>query len=135
MARPPEQAAAVVSIAPADPFAVEVMDAFLEWTRLNRAERTYEWYRENIQRFVDRIPPTLTVGQLKPYHVTDAMAAFPNWGNNTKDDFISAVKRALNWAMEEERIERNPLAKLKKPPRKAGEMAVSPDQYATLSPP
>jgi integrase len=132
MARPPEQAAIETSLAPADPFAVEVMDAFLEWTRLNRAERTYEWYRENIQRLVDRIPSALTVEQLKPYHVTDAMAAFPNWGNNTKNDFISAVKRAFNWALEEERIERNPLAKLKKPPREAGEMAVSPDQYATL---
>jgi integrase len=130
MAKPPEQAVVVAPVG--DALAVEVMDAFLEWTRLNRAARTYEWYRENIQRLVDRIPSTITVEQLKPYHVTDAMAAFPNWGNNTKNDFISAVKRAFNWALEEERIDRNPLAKLKKPPREAGEMAATPEQYAAI---
>src|SRR5262249_27305208 len=82
------------------------VDAFLDWSGRNKAPRTYEHYRENIQRFATRIPPSLTVAELKPFHVTRAMADFPGWGNNTKHDFIGALKRALNWAADEEMIER-----------------------------
>jgi integrase len=111
---------------------VEVLDAFLDWCGRHKARRTYEHYRENIQRFATRIPPALTVAELKPFHVTRAMAGFPGWGNNTKHDFIGALKRALNWAADEELIERNPLARMKKPAREAREMAVTPEEYARV---
>ncbi len=112
-------------------FVVEVLDAFLEWVQKNRAARTYAWYKENIQRFVDRIPDRLTVEELKPYHVTDAMADF-EWANNTKNDFITCIKRPFSWAVDEERITRNPIERLKKPAREAREMAISPEEYATI---
>jgi hypothetical protein len=86
--------------APADPIpsrqVVELLDAFLEWAKKNKARRTYEWYQENIERFVDAIPATLAIADLKPYHVTCAMDAYPHWSNNTRHDFIAAVKRAFN---------------------------------------
>jgi integrase len=109
-----------------------VLDEFLDWISRHKAPRTYAWYRENIQRFLDGIPPTLTVAELKPFHVTQALDRFPNWGNNTQHDFIGAVKRAFNWALDEERIDRNPLARVKKPAREAREMAVSPAEYVTI---
>jgi integrase len=118
--------------APTPTRVVEVLDAFLDWCSRNKATRTYEHYRENIQRFVMRIPPALLVAEVKPFHVTRAMADFPDWGNNTKHDFIGALKRALNWALDEELIERNPLARMKKPAREAREMAVSPEEYARI---
>lgn len=111
---------------------VEVLDGFLDWCERNKARRTYEFYRENLRRFATRIPRELTVPELKPFHVTGALADFPDWGNNTKHDFIGAVKRALNWAVDEELIERNPLARMKKPAREAREMAVSPEEYARV---
>lgn len=114
------------------PLVVEVLDRFLDWCQRTNARRTYEFYRENIQRFASRIPATLAVSDLKPFHVTGAMADFPNWGNNTKHDFIGAVKRALNWAADEELIERNPLARMKKPAREARELAVTPEEYARV---
>lgn len=114
------------------PLVVEVLDRFLDWCQRTNARRTYEFYRENIQRFASRIPATLAVPDLKPFHVTSAMADFPNWGNNTKHDFIGAVKRALNWAADEELIERNPLARMKKPAREARELAVTPEEYARV---
>jgi integrase len=129
MARPDTKPAPIPS---SSQLAVEVMDAFLEWVRLNRAERTFAWYKENIQRLVDRIPGDIAVDELKPYHVSNAMAAFPDWSNNTKNDFITAVKRVFNWALDEERIERNPIARLKKPAREAREMAISPTEYVTI---
>ncbi|MEW4569551.1 tyrosine-type recombinase/integrase [Tautonia sp. JC769] len=134
MARPPEERAAPPAPAADAPptLAVAILDAFLEWCKQHKAPRTYAWYRENIQRFVDRIPATLAVAELKPYHVTRAMADFPHWANNTKNDFIGAIKRAFNWAADEELIERSPLARMKKPAREAREMAVSPKQYAAV---
>lgn len=128
MARPPEAEPRPVAAPPRS--VVEILDAFLDWCSRNKATRTYEHYRENIQRFVDRIPKTLAVGELKPFHVTQAMSDFPDWSNNTKHDFIGALKRALNWALDEELLDRNPLARMKKPAREAREMALSPEEYA-----
>ena len=31
---------------------VEVLDAFLEWTKTNQAPKTYRWHRDHIQNFV-----------------------------------------------------------------------------------
>ena len=45
-----------------------IIDAFLEWTKRHRASRTYEWYLQRCQWFVQTIP-ALTVAQLKPFHV------------------------------------------------------------------
>src|SRR4051794_23674795 len=46
-----------------------IIDLFLDWTKNNRAERTYEWYRDHLQSFLDSLKPkTLAVGRLKPHH-------------------------------------------------------------------
>jgi len=63
MARPKRRAVASMSV-------VAVFDAFMEWTRKHRAERTYEWYQQRCQWFVDAIPD-LSVDQLQPYHVQE----------------------------------------------------------------
>jgi integrase len=135
MSRPAGQAANdnIPAEARATPhLVVEILDEFLEWAAKHKAPRTYAWYKENIQRFIERIPPGLTVAELKPFHVTRVMNEFAHWANNTKNDFIGAVKRALNWAVDEELIDRSPLARIKKPAREAREMAVSPAQYGTI---
>lgn len=114
------------------PLVVEVLDHFLDWCERTNARRTYEYYRENIQRFVSRMPMELTVEARKPFHVTKALADFTHLGNNTKNDFIAAVQRALNWATDEELIERNPLGRMKKPARDARELAVSPEECSRV---
>lgn len=115
-----------------NPHVAAILDEFLEWTSRNKAARTYAWYKENIQKFLDGIPKGLLVADLKPFHVTKAMEPYPDWANNTKHDFIGAVKRAFNWAAEEELIERSPIARVKKPAREAREMAVTPAEYAKV---
>jgi site-specific recombinase XerD len=107
-------------------------DAYLDWCQKHKAARTYAWYRENIQEFSDALPDGLKVADLKPYHATRAMDGYAHWANNTKHDFISAVKRAFTWAEGEGLIEKNPLAHVKKPAREAREMAVSAAEYARV---
>lgn len=131
MARPDEEPRTPPPAGPSLPVAT-LLDAFLDWTNRHKAPRTYAWYRENLQRFLDGIPRGLTVAELKPFHLTRALDRFPHWSNNTKHDFIGAVKRAFNWAAEEELIDRSPLARVKKPAREAREMAVSPAEYASV---
>lgn len=125
--------AAEAAVAPQTPkLVVEILDAFLDWCSCHRAKRTYEHYRENIQRFVARIPRELAVEELKPWHVSKALSDFPDWSNNTKHDFIGALKRAMNWALDEELIEKNPIARVKKPGREPREAAVSPEEYPKI---
>ena len=131
MSKPPAEQKAAINPLPSG-LVVELLDAFVDWARKNKAPRTADWYKENIQKFVDSIPPTLTIAELKPYHVTCAMDAHPHWGNNTRHDFISAVKRAFSWALDEEIIDRSPLARMKKPAREAREDALSPAEYAEV---
>jgi integrase len=131
MARPPEPERTPVPTGP-DVQVIEILDAFLDWCQKHKAERTYDWSRENIQRFANALPDGLKVADLKPYHLTRAMEPYAHWANNTKHDFISAVKRAFSWALDEELIEKNPLARVKKPTREAREFAVLPDEYAQV---
>ena len=130
MSRPPAPVQAFATGPDAE--AVQVMDAFLEWCQKNKAPRTYEWSRENIQRFATALPSGLKVTELKPYHLTKAMEPFSHWANNTKHDFISAIKRAFSWAVDEELIEKNPLERVKKPAREAREFAVLPVEYEKI---
>ncbi len=132
MARPPEEQVKTPEPAGDALHVSEVLDAFLEWANRHKAPRTYAWYRENLQRFLSSLPKGLTIADLKPFHVTRAMDLFPHWSNNTKHDFIGAIKSAFNWAADEQLIERSPLARVKKPAREAREMAVSPAEYATV---
>jgi integrase len=130
MARLPEDDKLIVP--GPDVEAIEVLDAYLDWCQKNKAGRTYEWYKENIQRFTTALPADLKVAEMKPYHLTRALDAHPNWANNTKHDFISAVKRGFTWAMAEGLTDRNPLANVAMPSREVREMAVLPVEYATI---
>jgi hypothetical protein len=77
---------------------VEILDAFLEWAATNGAPRTYQWRKENLQTFARSIPHSLTVAQLKPFHITQEMNAHPSWGGDTRANFARCVRRAFPWA-------------------------------------
>src|SRR4051794_6368166 len=79
MSRPPEQRRKAVPLPGG--LIVEILDAFLDWAKANRAPRTYAWYHDNIQTFVDAIPSTLALVELKPFHVTRVMDAHAGWSD------------------------------------------------------
>lgn len=112
----------------------EVIEHFLDWTKANRKQRTYEWYRERIKRFLDSDPPR-RVAELRPLDVTQWLDAH-GWGNNYKRGCITALKRAFNFAIEQELIERNPLAGLRKKYYQevitGDEVIISPEEYQVI---
>jgi hypothetical protein len=55
-----------------------VCDAFLEWTQQYRAERTYAWYVERLQSFVDHllsVDKLIATDRVQPFHVAGQQAA------------------------------------------------------------
>jgi integrase len=130
MAKPPEPDRAFTP--GPDTQVIEILDAFLDWCQRHNAPRTYDWYRDFFRHFVTTLPAALKVTDLKAYHLTQAMDVRPEWSNNTRNNFVTAVKRAFNWALDEEMIERNPVGRAKKPAREAREMAVLPEEYAVI---
>jgi integrase len=129
MSRPPELADARPAGTPQ--LVVEVIDAYLDWTRKNREPLTYDWYRERLQLFADSIPEDLTVAGLKPYHVTREMDRH-SWTNNGKHNFARAVQRAFNWAEKQGLVDRSPVRHVEKPAMEARELAISPAVYAEV---
>ncbi|MAT73362.1 MAG: hypothetical protein CMJ58_28090 [Planctomycetaceae bacterium] len=110
----------------------EILDAFLEWCQANRAPRTYEWYRDRAQHFLDFAPRGLRVDQLKPYHLQRYIDAQTSWAPGNKRNACRAVQRALTWAVKQGYIERSPLAHFEKPPAGRRDQIVSEAEYAAL---
>ena len=101
---------------------VVLLDQFLDWVQQNLD--CYEWHRRFIQDFADACGG-LTVGELKPIHVTNWLAKKKTWGPSTRNRVIGAVKQAFNWAVDQGLIESSPIKSLKKPPANRRERIVS----------
>jgi integrase len=113
--------------------AVEIIDLFLDWVQKNRHHLTYEAYVRRLQTFVDAIPGSLSIAELKPHHVTRVMDTHAStWNANTRNDFATAVQRAFNWAERQGIIERSPIRQIEKPGREARELAINSAQYVRI---
>src|SRR5262249_18716658 len=104
---------------------VSVLDAFVEHCSLNRKKNTYDLWKRVLNPFAKELG-RVEVRELKPHMVTAFLAKMEvphphptrgmvKWGPGTRRIFLTALKAAFNWAVAEEMITRNPVAKMKKP--------------------
>lgn len=93
----------------------EVLDAFLDWCKLHRASRTYDWYRRQLQLFLNFLPRGLHVEQMKPYHLQRWIDSHASWSSGGKRNACTAIKAAFNWAVRQGYIERSPIRHFQKP--------------------
>src|SRR6478672_6039768 len=49
----------------AGPSVSEILDKFLDWTQKHKATRTYDWYRDHLQSFLDHLGKTLPASDLR----------------------------------------------------------------------
>jgi integrase len=105
---------------------VTILDLFLDHSRENNKPRTFQWYREFLQSFTYKYP-NLTVEELKPFHVTKWLSDHPDW-KTARWGAITAIKRAFNWAVEQEILASSPIKKIKKPKMRARERFVTPEE-------
>jgi integrase len=105
-------------------------EGFLAWTHRHQAPATYQWYREYLQGFcnVEGLTPVL---QLKPFHVTQWLDA-RDWSDSTRRAAITAIKRVLNWGVEEGYLDRNPLQRLKRPPMGQRQVLITEEQHRQM---
>ena len=91
-----------------------VLDKFLLWVQVNRAEGTFNTYRHVLQSFLDSLRnPSMEVTRLQPLHVTEWVN--PDWSRSYQNSSITALQRAFKWAVVQGYIERSPIAVLEKP--------------------
>jgi hypothetical protein len=115
MAAQPEPPSQPAPGASSGPSVAEILDRYLGWCQKNRSPRTYEWYRDAIQSFLDSLaePATLTVAELKPFHVIEWADSHPDWSPSSRRGYIVAVQRPFNWAEELGYLTASPIKKIK----------------------
>ncbi|MGA2621993.1 MAG: tyrosine-type recombinase/integrase [Thermoguttaceae bacterium] len=111
-----------------------VLKEFLEWSQTNQSAKTYRGYKDLLQSFLDHVEVAF-VRQLKPIHITKWLDAHKpkgkhvGWGPSGRRAAIVAVKRALNWAVEQGLIEKNPVFLVKLPPPVRREVLISDETH------
>jgi len=113
----------------------EVFDKFLGWCEKHREARTFEWYHDHIQDFINRSPKTarLAASELKPFHVVEwADSHGDDWSNVYRRGAVIAVQRPFNWAAQLGYIEASPIRSVPKPQPQRREQAVSPEEWVRI---
>lgn len=108
-----------------------LIDRYLEWCSKHRAPDTYRFYRDLLQKFVTRYP-ALDVAQLRVYHVQDWIDSYDHLASGSKRNMVRALQRALHWCEEQGRIDRSPIAHMKKPRAGRRTTVVSPEEFERL---
>jgi integrase len=109
-----------------------VLLRFLTWCEKYRAPATFKWYESLLSDFAGTISDNLTVARLKKWQVQEWIDGIDEWSDNTKNGAIRALKGALNWALDQELISTNPIARFKAPSRSGRELWLDDKQFKQL---
>src|SRR5687767_14585997 len=91
-----------------------VLDDFLDWTKENRANGTYLFYKHFCQSFSES-HGLVDISELTSAEVTAWLKEQPSWNSTTKHDAITCLKRAFNWSVKNRGLKANPIALMEKP--------------------
>jgi integrase len=111
---------------------VAIIDAFLEHCQAHQAMATYDWYKDHCQSFIETIPATLRVNDLRPHHLQKWVDAKKTWANATKHGGLRAVQRPFRWAVKQGYIDHSPIAMIEKPMPGRREQIVTEKEFKTL---
>lgn len=125
MARPPIVASDLVA---------GIIEGYLDWCQRHRSHRTLEWYTDHLQSFVNSLPnpKSMTVDQLKPFHVHRWIDSKPTWGSMHRRGAITAVQRVFFWATKVGHISVSPIPYVEKPSPTRREQSLTQSEFDTL---
>jgi len=98
------------------------------------AQRTLDFYREHLQRFLDfcrkhEPEPIVSVGQVKVHVITAFLnKRYKASGSTHQNCAVRSVKRAFAYATQQEWIDRNPVKAFKTPAAESRECSLEPEQ-------
>jgi hypothetical protein len=60
---------------------IDVFEKYLDWCQKHRAGRTYEWYHDHLQSFLNHLGAAarMAVIDLKPFHVIEWADSHTDW--------------------------------------------------------
>jgi integrase len=108
-----------------------ILDEFLEWTKQNRATKTYRGYVDFCQSFTSTWP-RLRTDEFKPMHVQEWLNKKTTWNSTTKRGAITCLKRAMNWAARMGYLHTNPISAMEKPEAKPRTTLVDSDEFESI---
>ncbi len=103
-----------------------VITAFLRHSEQEHDPDTFRWYRTMLSDFIDR-GGKLRIRQLRKKHVRHWVKK-KGYNSTSANKFIGAIKRAFNWAVEEEHIAKSPIAHVRKPKSLARDRILEPGE-------
>lgn len=113
-----------------------VASKFLEWSeRRVKADETAQGTHDNYERAIiqfSRYAGNLDCSEIRQHHITDWVASNKGWGPAAERTAITAIKRAMNWAVEQGILEKNPIRSMKRPATRSRVITISRDQHAEL---
>ncbi len=109
----------------------ELSQIYLDWCQENRKPGTYDSHKRYLKSFIEHVGKQLRIGQLRQHHLTKWLSG-QTWCDTSKNDAVSIVQRAINWAIEEGYLLVSPIPKVKKPPRRRRDVFYTPDQFEQI---
>src|SRR5262245_48522591 len=116
------------------PTAAEIFEKYLAWCQKPREARTYDWYRDHIQGFINFSPEAarFPASDLKPFHVIEWCDSQADWSPAYRRGAIVAIQRPFNWAAELGYIAASPIKKIAKPQPQRRDNPIAPEDFAVL---
>lgn len=113
----------------------EVFDKFLGWSKKHNAPRTYEWYHDHIQSFINHngeIARSVYTA-IKPFHVIEWVDSHGDaWSPAYRRGAIIAIQRAFNLCEELGYIPASPIKRIHKPQPQRRENHVTPEVWEKI---
>lgn len=104
---------------------------YLDWCEKNRSLNTYKLHRHYLKSFIESVGKQLRPNRLRAIHVTRWQESM-TVNSTTKGNAIAIVQRMLNWAVEQDYLDRNPIKGLKKPPSRRRDVYYTPEQWQQI---
>ena len=110
-----------------------LFDAFLEWAKEHRSPATFDKALHYLNHFARFLGKGYTIEKLEPVTLLHWVEAEKSWSSSTRNDAISIVQRAFNWAVKRGSLHRSPVANVDgKPSRTRREIVFSPSEWKEL---
>lgn len=109
----------------------ELSQVYLDWCKDNRSPATYDKHLRYLKSFIDSVGKRLRPSKLKTHQVAKWHEGL-KISSTSQSDAVGALQRMLNWAVENDYLDRNPITNMKKPRRKRRDIFYTADQWATI---
>lgn len=110
----------------------DVLNRYLRYIEKNHPASTHKNYRRPLVTFASRLSDRLTVIRLKNHMVQEWLDYHEEWASTTKNTAVKVLKAALNWAVDQDYILANPVARFKAPRRENRELWLDDTEFKRL---